>query len=366
MKSIREAGELRGKRVLLRVDFNVESATDAYKVERVLPTLQYLLESGAHVLVVSHRGRPAGVVQPELSLSFVLPLLDAKLGTKAALAPTLDEATALLATSPLVVLENVRFFAGEESCDAVFTAALARTADIFVNDAFAVSHRASSSVSEVAKLLPSYAGLLMSEEVAALSRLLAEPAQPLIVIIGGGGKAGEKFSVIKNLYARASYFLIGGVMANTFLRARGEAMRASQVDETILDDVSAYLHDPKIVLPTDEVWSDDGPEGKALDLGPISAQAYAALLATAKTVIWNGPMGLFEDPRYCAGSLAVAQAVVASGAFSVVGGGETTQFVQSTGLADKCSFLSTGGGAMLAYLAGKPMPGIAALESQNS
>jgi phosphoglycerate kinase len=364
MKSIREAGELRDKKVLLRVDFNVESATDAYKVERSLPTLAYLLKEGARVLVVSHRGRPAGVAQSELSLDFVLSLLDERLGTRAVLAHSLAEAKDLLTHpgTPLVVLENIRFFPEEERCDPVFAAALAGLADIYVNDAFAVSHRASSSMSEVPKLLPAYAGFLVSDEVAALSRVLRNPAQPLVVIIGGGGKAGEKFAVIKNLYPYASTFLIGGVMANTFLRARGEQMRASQIDETILADVAIYMHDPKIVLPTDMCWSEEGEAGKALDLGPRSAQQYAAQVAGARTVIWNGPLGLFEDPRYRAGSLAVAQAIVASGAFSVVGGGETTQFVQSAGLADKCGFLSTGGGAMLAYLAGKPMPGLVALE----
>jgi phosphoglycerate kinase len=257
------------------------------------------------------------------------------------------------------VLENIRFAPGEENSDASFAQGLASLGDLYVNDAFAVDHHGSVSVSAVAKLLPAYAGFLVQQEVEHLGRIRSNAEKPMVVIIGGGGKAGEKFAVIKNLYNQTDHFLIGGVMANTFLKARGVDVGSSQTDETIAEDVKKYLHDPKIVLPTDWVAGDNGA---ALDLGEKSAAAFAAIISTAKTVVWNGPMGKFEQPQYRAGSLALAQAIVKSGAFSVAGGGETTEFLLQSNLGDKFSFLSTGGGAMLAYLAGKPMPGLEAIQ----
>ena len=364
MRSIREVPDLAGKTVLMRVDFNLESADDALKLEKSLPTIKYLLDKNVKLVLVSHRGRPAGKVVPELSLDFALPFLRERVSPQATLFQNFDfsDIGAQVVAAPagsLFVLENIRFAPGEEAEDAEFAKGLASLGDIYVNDAFAVDHHASVSVSGLAKLLPAYAGFLVEDEVKHLSRVLTEAEQPMVVIIGGGAKAGEKFAVIKNLYDRASVFLIGGVMANTFLKARGADMGNSQTDDTITADVANYLHDPKIVVPTDFVFDE---KKRALDLGPESAKQYAQVIASAKTVIWNGTMGMFEDPKYRDGSLAIAQAIAGSGAFSVLGGGETTQFILQEKMADKFSFLSTGGGAMLAYLAGKPMPGLDAIK----
>ncbi len=363
MRSIRDVKDLAGKTVLMRVDFNVEIAEDALKLEKSLPTITYLLEQKVKLVLMSHRSRPAGRVVPEFSLDFALPFLREKASAQVALLPDFNfpkikQQVAAAPAGSLFVLENIRFAPGEETDDAEFAKGLASIADIYVNDAFASDHHPSVSVSGVAKLLPSYAGFLVEDEVKHLSRALTDAQQPLIVIIGGGAKAGEKFAVIRNLYDRTAMFLIGGVMANTFLKARGVDMGTSQIDETITADVAKYLNDPKIMLPTDFVFDE---KKKALDLGPASSKKYAEVIATAKTVIWNGTMGMFEVPKYRAGSLVIAQAIASSGAFSVVGGGETTQFLLEEKMADKFSFLSTGGGAMLAYLAGKPMPGLDAL-----
>lgn len=360
MRSIKEANDLVGKTVLMRVDFNVEVAEDALKLEKSLPTINYLLGQKVKLVLMSHRGRPAGEVKPELSLDFVLPFLREKASPSVAFLsdfnfPKIKEQIAAAPAGSLFLLENIRFAAGEESEDAAFAQGLASLGEIYVNDAFAVNHHASVSVSDLAKLLPAYAGFLVAEEVQHLSKVLSDSSLPMVVIIGGGAKAGEKFAVIKNLYAHATTFLIGGVMANTFCKARGVDMGDSQIDYTITEDVAEYLNDPKIVLPTDFVFDE---KMRAFDLGPESAKKYTEIIATAKTVIWNGTMGMFEDPKYRAGSLAVAQAIAASGAFSVVGGGETTEFILEEKMQDKFSFLSTGGGAMLAYLAGKPMPGL--------
>lgn len=364
MKSVRELNNVAGKVVLVRADFNVESAQDAFKLERSLPTIQYLKQQQAIVLLMSHRGRPEGKTVPELSLDFVLPFLRQYVSQHVDLIPHGDMGAIkqrLAAAQPgsVFVLENIRFLPGEEKNDAQLATELASLGQYYVNDAFAVDHHGAVSVSELPKLLPAYAGLLVEEEVTHLSRVMKTSEQPLVVIIGGGGKAGEKFAVIENLYARTTTFLIGGVMANTFLKARGIAIGASQTDETIAASVQKYLHDPKILLPTDWVSNE---QGMIMDVGTRTATAFASAVSGAKTVIWNGPLGKFEDPQYRAGSRVLAQAIAQSGAFSVVGGGETTQFLLEEKLEKQFGFLSTGGGAMLAYLAGKPMPGLDALE----
>lgn len=365
MRSIKEAKDLAGKTVLMRVDFNLETADDALRLEKSLPTIKYLLNEKVKLVLMSHRGRPAGKVVPELSLDFALPFLRENVSPQVTLLTDWDfvairSEIAAAPSGSLFVLENIRFAPGEEANDTEFAQGLASLGDIYVNDAFATDHHASVSVSGLAKLLPSYAGFLVEEEVGHLSHVMTKAEKPLVVIIGGGAKAGEKFAVIKKLYDQADVFLIGGVMANTFLKARGVDMGSSQIDETITTEVTEYLHDPKILLPTDFVFDE---KKRALDLGPESAKQYAEVIASAKTIIWNGTMGMFEDARYRAGSLAIAKAIIASGAFSVVGGGETTEFILEEKLSKDFSFLSTGGGAMLAFLAGKPMPGIEALNN---
>jgi len=241
--------------------------------------------------------------------------------------------------------------------DIEFAKELASLGDIYVNDAFAVSHHPSVSVSVLPTILRPYAGLLLDSEIIHLTRAMEEPAQPLVVVVAGG-KAVDKFAVIKNLYKAADKFLVGGILGNSFLKDRGVDVGSSHVDPEITNQIHELLHDPKIIVPED--WIAD-EAGTILDMGPISRKKFAEVLIKAKTVIWNGPLGKFEDPRYRAGSRAVADAIIASGAFSVVGGGETTQFLLEEKLADDFTFLSTGGGAMLDYLAGKDLPGITVL-----
>jgi phosphoglycerate kinase len=363
MRSIREASGLSGKTVLVRVDFNVENAVDTLRLERSLPTMRFLKEQGARVLLISHRGRPAGKVVPELSLDFALPFLKEQLQQEVPLLtgfdfPALKVQLSGVAPGSVAMLENIRFAAGEEAKDPAFAAGLASLGDVYVNDCFAVDHHASVSVSVLPSLLPAYAGLLVEEELGHLSRVMQSPAQPLAVVVGGG-KADDKFDVIENLYGATQTFLVGGVLANTFLKARGEAIDGSSVDDALLERVRKYLDDPKIVLPLDWVKAEDG---RIADVGPQTAQRFSALLQGAKTVIWNGPLGIFEQPHFRKGTRAVADAISQSGAFSVVGGGETTQFILEEKMQDKFSFLSTGGGAMLAFLAGKKLPGLEALK----
>lgn len=361
MKFIREVTDLKGKTVLVREDFNVENADDAVRLFRSLPTIKYILENGGKAILVSHRGRPKGKVVAEFSLEPTLEFLKKNASPNAVFIskfdfPAIKAQVAAATPGSLFLLENIRFLPGEETSDAQLGKDLASLADIYVNDAFAVSHRAGASITVVPTLLPSYAGFLVEEEVKNLSGVMKNPKQPLVVIVGGG-KAVDKFAVIKNLYAQTSKFLIGGVLANTFLKAKGVDVGGSKVDDEILDEVKQHLADPKVILPTD--WVSD--DGKIYDLGPKSIAQFTDAIKTAGTVIWSGPVGMFEDPRYFAGSKALAEVIVASQAFSVVGGSETTQVVTQLKLEDKISFVSTGGGAMLDFLAGKVLPGLEVL-----
>lgn len=376
MRLIREEKNLTGKTVLLRVDFNVESDRDSLKLRESLPTIELLRERGAKIVLMSHRGRPTGF-EPHLSLRFALPFLTKSLGTSVhflscftgsdkrvqnwdfdAMWQQVTHADA----GSVFLLENVRFHPGEDSEDRKFGQSLASLGDIYVNDAFA-SWRPGTSVTVLPHLLPAYAGLLIEKEVEHLDTVLRKPKKPLVVIMGGGGKAIDKFEVIKNLYPKATTFLIGGVLGNTFLKAAGKDIGNSIVEESLLDEVKPYLHDSKFIVPTDWVMS---KEKQILDLGPQSSEAFARVIKKAGTIIWNGPLGLFEDKRYRAGSRAIAEAIAASHAFSVAGGGETTEFILQSKLEKEFSFLSTGGGAMLAYLAGKKLPALAALAEADS
>ena len=369
MHSIRELGafHLRGKTVLVRVDFNVEHARDALRLERSLPTLRYLHRQGAIVLLVSHRGRPGGQPVPELSLRFAVRFLRERLTAHTDFIHEFDWysiKTELAKAEPghVFLLENIRFLPGEESerisVREHLAGELAACADIFVNDAFAVSHRIGASITEVPKLIPSYAGLLIEEELSHLGRTLTHAHPPFVVMIGGG-KAKDKFVMLKHLHRHVQHFLVGGVLANTFLAAQGMQMNSSSVDEDLIHEVKKYLHDPKIVLPVDFIRNH---EGRILDIGPESVKVFGGMMSKAKTIIWNGPLGHFEDPRYRAGTRGVARAIMHSRAFSVVGGGETTQFLLEERMDDKFSFLSTGGTAMLEYLSGKQLPGLEVLK----
>ena len=366
MHMLREAGSLRGKVVLLRVDFNVEGTADALRLERSLPTLAALHRRGAITVIISHRGRPGGTSVPVLSLRFAVPFLEKRVTPRvffiehAARAHLADHIKAAR-PGDILLLENIRFVPEEESsrlADRLRLAhQLAAAADIYINDAFAVAHRDGASITELPRLLPSYAGLLIEKELAHLDRLLHHPPKPLVVVIAGG-KAADKFEMLKNLHSHASMFLVGGVLANTFLAARGERVVTSSIDESLIMEVRRFAHDKKIITPIDFVKNS---HGRILDVGPKTVALFSEHIHTARTIIWNGPLGFFEDSRYRSGTAGIASSIAHARAFSVVGGGETTQFLLEERLDAEFGFLSTGGGAMLAYLAGKKLPGLEAL-----
>lgn len=359
---ITKAKNLKGAVILLRSDLNVETTKDSFKLSRALPTIAYLKGQGAITVLMSHRGRPKGVDMKQ-SLKSLIPYLKKHIGKVTFIASHdeggLVQAVQKAKAGEVLLLENLRFHTGEDACDMKWAKQLASVADVYVNDAFA-SHHQGATVSLLPKLLPHYIGLQMEAELKALSQVMKKPKQPLVVILAGG-KAADKFAVIEYLHNKAKTFLVGGVLANTFFASAGMKVDGSVVDKALLTSVAKLDKDPKIVLPKD--WIADGDA--ILDLGPLSAADYAQIIQKAGTVIWNGPMGRFEDKRFLAGSVAIAKAIAKSKAFSVVGGGETTSLFMQLGLDKKVGFLSTGGGAMLAFLSGKPHAGLVALEYKS-
>ena len=382
--------DVQGQRVLLRVDFNVKIENgrilEDARVRAALPTISYLLDQGAALIIISHLGRPKGVYEEKYSLKPVAELLGQLLGqpvlfAKDCLGAAVEKQAAALEEGQALMLENLRFHLEEEQNDPVFAGKLAKLADIFVNDAFGMAHRAHASTEGVAEYLPAYAGLLMEEELRSLGKALYEPERPLVAVIGGA-KVADKIVMIENLLDKVDKLLIGGGMANTFLAAQGCNMQGSPVEEDRLPMVKELLNRPaaaKLVLPTDVVAAqafEPGaaqqnvepqalPEGwLALDIGPATRQIFAAELARARTIVWNGPVGVFEMEPFAAGTVAVAQAVAESGAFSVVGGGDSIAAVKQAGIAERISFISTGGGAMLKFMEGKKLPGVAVLEDR--
>lgn len=330
---------LRGKICLLRTDFNVEIPKDALRLEASLPTLRFLLKNGARVVILSHRGRPSVKVRSSnyksgLSLRVAIPFLKNNLGTVVHFLN--DIPSALPKKGRVFLLENLRFWAGEEKNDLSFAQSLASMGDFYVNDAFAVCHRKNASVTQLPRLLPSYAGFLLEKELTILSRVMRGPRKPLVLVFGGS-KMADKTQVIHNLLSRADKILLGSAAIN---------------------NGSRMLKSDKILKPVD--WISD--KGRAMDIGPFTAEIYGKEIACAKMVVWNGPVGKFEDKRFAGGSAAIAKAIANSQAFSVVGGGETAQLVIGLGLRKKYGFLSTGGGAMLKLLAGEKLPGIEALK----
>jgi phosphoglycerate kinase len=359
MRSIRLANNLRGKVVLLRSDLNVESVKETFKLDKAIPTIAMLKKKGAITVILSHRGRPMGVDSKQ-SLRPLMPYLSRKIGKIAFISKQTKQALALALKNAqpgsVFLFENIRFQKGEDACDPAWANLLASQADAYVNDAFP-SHHEGATVSLLPKLLPSYVGLQMEAEVVSLSKVMKNPKKPLVVILAGG-KAADKFSVITFLHNKASRFLIGGILANTFFKAKGMDIGPSLIDKDILPGVKKMIGDSKLVLPMD--WMAD-TKGKILDLGSLSAQAFSDVIAKAGTIIWNGPVGFFEDPRFRVSSVAIAKAVAKSKAYTVVGGGETTSLILDLKLQHKIDFLSTGGGAMLAFLASKPHAGLKAL-----
>ncbi|MBE7467359.1 MAG: phosphoglycerate kinase [Planctomycetes bacterium] len=385
---------VKGKRVLCRVDFNVTldkqtgEVDDDTRVVAVLPTLRDLAARGARIVVCSHFQRPKGKRVPEMSLKPVVANLSKHLGKPVAFAddcigPAVEAAVAKLKDGDVLLLENLRYHAGEEKDDPELAKQLAALAEIYVNDAFGAAHRAHASVHAIAKLMPvRCAGLLMQKEIDSLSPLLGQPARPFVAILGGA-KISGKLQVIVNLLPKCDSMLIGGGMAYTFLKAQGLPIGKSLVEADLVAKAGEILAEAKrlgktFLLPLDHVVAEkfeahapskvvpaDGiPEGSmALDIGPKTVARYSQEIAKAKTVIWNGPQGVFELEPFNKGTFAIAQAVASCGAHTVVGGGESVAAVNAAGVADRITHISTGGGASLEFLEGQTLPGVAALES---
>jgi phosphoglycerate kinase len=386
--SIRDL-DLKGKRVFIRVDFNVPlqknekggmEITSDKRIKASLPTINYALEHGAGVILASHLGRPKGKPNPEMSLMPVAARLEELLGKPVKMAPDCvgPEVEALKpAPGEVLLLENLRFHPEEEKNSPEFARKLAALCDVYVNDAFGSAHRAHASTEGMIQFVPkAAAGLLMEKELQYLGMATTNPARPCIAILGGA-KVSDKIEVIENLGKIVDRLLIGGAMAYTFLKAQGLPTGNSLVEEDKVDLAKKLLADlgGKLVLPVDHVVVseiaagaanqvvDTIPEGKiAVDIGPKTIEKYAQVIAGAKTIIWNGPMGIFEKPPFDQGTVALAKAVAGSGATSVVGGGDSEKAIKAAGVADKISHISTGGGASLEFLAGIRLPGVAALD----
>lgn len=384
--------DVAGKRVLVRVDFNVPQdgeggITDDNRMRAALPTIQYLIRHRAGVILMSHLGRPKGKVNPKYSLAPVARHLEELLGQPVAFAadcvgPEAEAAAAKLEAGQVLLLENLRFHAEEEKNDLDFAEKLASLADLYVNDGFGVSHRAHASVEGVTHFLPSAAGFLLEKEIRFLGGAVSHPKRPFAAIIGGA-KVSDKIGVLTNLLTKVDKLLIGGGMANTFLAARGVPLGKSLVETDKLEEARRILAEAEVrkielLLPTDLVmaaeFKADAPHEvesldhlnqayMALDIGPATCETYAKALADCRTIVWNGPMGVFEMDAFCKGTEKVAEAVAASSAVSIVGGGDSVAAIKKSGLEGKISHISTGGGASLEYLEGKILPGVAALDN---
>jgi phosphoglycerate kinase len=392
IKGIREI-DIKGKRVFFRFDFNVPLdefgvIKDDTRIRRVLPTINYAIAQGAKSILASHLGRPKGETNPEMSLRPVASRLQELLGRDVrfvadCIGSQVEEAVAEIPNGGLLLLENLRFHAGETKNDPGFARELASMSDVYVNDAFGTAHRAHASTVGIAGLVKEKAaGLLLKEELENLAKAFSNPARPVVAIFGGA-KVSDKLRVLRNILDRMNVMLIGGGMANTFVRAEGAATGTSKIEEEMLGTASDMLASVKdgqceVRLPVDVVVAkgiDEDSEVKvvdiasvpaeqmALDIGPHTIELFKQEIEGAKTIIWNGPMGVFEIPAFSRGTMEVAKAVAESAAFSVVGGGDTIRAVRQAGVAQKISYISTGGGAFMEFMEGKTLPGVAALES---
>ena len=379
----------RGKRVLVRVDFNVPiengNVQDDTRIRAALPTIQYLIDRDAAVILCSHFGRPKSGPDPKYSLrpvaNHLKKLINARVHfVEECVGPNAEAAAKGLKTGEILLLENTRFYPGETKNDPQMARDLAKLAELYVNDAFGSAHRAHASTEGVAHYLPAVAGLLMEKEIRYLGQALENPERPFIVILGGA-KVGDKVEVIRNLLSKADHLLIGGGMANTFFKAQGLEMADSLVEPDALQTAKDLLAagKGKLHLPVDFVIADafsenakhktipvgDVPAGwRVMDIGPQTIAAFSAWIEKAATVVWNGPMGVFEMKPFAKGTFALAKALATSKAKSIVGGGDSVSALQQSGLAEKITHISTGGGAALEMLAGKLLPGLAALQDK--
>ena len=389
--------DVRGKRVLCRCDFNVPTKdgkiTSDKRIVAALPTIRYLIDHGARVILCSHMGKPKGEFKPELSLKVVADRLSELLGKPVTMAADVAGAdaqakAAALKDGDVMLLENTRFEKGETKNDPELSRKLADLADIFVNDAFGTAHRAHASTAGVADFLPAVCGFLVQKEVSVMGKALADPERPFVAILGGA-KVSDKLNVINNLLDKVDTLIIGGGMAFTFLAAKGYSVGKSLLDTEKLDycrDMmkKAEQKGVKLLLPVDTVVAADFPnpidapidvktvpsdaisdDVEGLDIGEETRKLFAQAVASAKTVVWNGPMGVFENPTLAKGTIAMAQALADSGAVTIVGGGDSAAACEQLGFADKITHISTGGGASLEFLEGLELPGIACLQDND-
>jgi phosphoglycerate kinase len=378
--------DIKGKRVLMRVDFNVPmqdgKVTDDKRIKASLPTIQYVLDQGASLILMSHLGRPKGGPDPEFSLKAASEVLSSLLGKPVKMAPDcvgpeVEKMAKVLKPGEVLMLENTRFHAGEEKNDLDLAKQMASLGDVYVNDAFGSAHRAHSSTEGVARFLPAVSGFLMEQELEYLGRAVSNPEHPYVAILGGA-KISDKILVVETLLSKCDKLIIGGGMANTFLAAKGYAMQDSLVEAGSIDTAKSILSKAgnKLLLPVDAVIADKFeaeanskvadvdkvPAGwRIMDIGPKSIEAFKAALNGAKLIVWNGPMGVFEMPKFAEGTFAIAKLLAASGATTVIGGGDSASAVKKAGVAKQMTHVSTGGGASLEFLEGKELPGVAAL-----
>jgi phosphoglycerate kinase len=381
--------DVKGKRVLVRVDYNVpikeDKITDDTRIVAAMPTLEYLLEHGAAVILFSHLGRPKGGPDPKYSLKPVAAHLSGLLGKPVAFAndcvgPVAEAASKALKPGEVLVLENTRFHPEEEKNDPELAKKMASLADIYVNDAFGSAHRAHASTEGVAHFLPAVAGFLMEKEIQYLGQAIANPKHPFVAILGGA-KISDKIGVIRNLLIKADQVLIGGGMANTFFKAQGFKVGDSLFEEEALETAHQLLQSgtSRLHLPSDVVIGNrfdaeadkkvmrlgNVPEGwRILDIGPETVASFGKSIAGAGTIVWNGPMGVFEFPRFAEGTFGIAKAVAASQAVSIIGGGDSVAAINQAGLANEITHISTGGGASLEMLEGLELPGLVALQDK--
>jgi phosphoglycerate kinase len=386
--------DVRGKKVLVRVDFNVplnenKEITDDTRMVAAMPTIKYLLENNAKVILCSHLGRPKGVANPDFSLAPLVARLEQLSGVKVIFAkdcvgPEAKAAADSVKEGEIVLLENLRFHKEETANDPAFAKELASLADVYVNDAFGTAHRAHASTAGVTKYLPAVAGFLIQKELDFLGKALENPERPFIAILGGA-KVKDKIGVIENLMQIVDCLIIGGGMANTFVAAQGYEIGKSLFDPETLDTAKKIIADAKrkgikILFPVDFVVADEfSADAKntivpvesipqnmmTMDIGPSTRMLFATELKQAKTILWNGPMGVFEMPTFAAGTKAVAQALSEAQGITIIGGGDSAAAVKKLGFADKMTHISTGGGASLEYMEGKELPGIAALNDKE-
>ncbi|MEW6698386.1 MAG: phosphoglycerate kinase [Bacillota bacterium] len=390
-KSVKDI-DVRGKRVFVRVDFNVpldgEVITDDTRIQKALPTIQYLTEQGAKVILASHLGRPKGEVVEKYRLTPVAKRLSELLGKNVikvndSVGPEPRQAIAAMQGGDVLLLENVRFHGEETKNDEKYARQLAELADIFVNDAFGAAHRAHASTAGIAEHLPAVAGFLMEKELENLGKAVTNPERPFVAIIGGA-KVSDKIGVIENLLAKVDTLIIGGGMANTFIKAQGHQVGKSLVEPDKVELAKELLERAKakkveLLLPADALVAlameptaqqkvvpvtEVPDEWMILDIGPATAEKFAAAAGRAATVVWNGPMGVFEMEPFAKGTEAVARALAESNATTIVGGGDSVAAVNKVGVADKISHISTGGGASLEFLEGKELPGVTALQDK--